>query len=99
MQDTQTAAMSNVCAVELSSLPLDSAMLYNILQQYSIKDLRVVVSGDKNGKEEKQIVEKTKEIGMSVKVKESEEKKVVIKMKQHMKYVVLKIQENITDAQ
>jgi len=77
----------------LESLPLDYLVLKNILERYRAEDLKVVVQGDREKAEERMIIAKTREIGLNTKMKDSQERKVVVKLTKSLKYVILKIKE------
>ncbi|KAI5188518.1 hypothetical protein NECID01_0131 [Nematocida sp. AWRm77] len=73
-------------------LPLDHITLCQILQRNRSQDLSVVLYGHPEREEEKLIMQKIEEAGICARFVLSEEKKMVVKLKQHMKFVVLKIE-------
>lgn len=78
--------------LSIEDLPLNQDVLKQVLENNEIKDLEMSIYGKPKGKEEKMIYRKIKEAGMRVRMKEEENRRqVVIKLKRHLKFVILPI--------
>lgn len=77
----------------LEQLPLDYTMLRQLLQQHRAQDLSITLYGRPAGAEETAILEKIEQVGIRSRIIAAPEKKMVVKLRKQMKFVVLKIED------
>lgn len=75
-------------------LPVDRVKLRDLIESNGVGNVEVRIYGRKRGKEEQAIREYVRNLGIDPTIKESEEKKhVIVKLKNHLKFVILKIED------
>ncbi|KAI5184347.1 hypothetical protein NEHOM01_0092 [Nematocida homosporus] len=96
MKRRETKRVTSSVKSPISVLPLDELLLQDLLTNNRLRDLEVSIYGDRKGLEEQAIKKHIRKLGLRPQLKEStEQRHVIVKLKKHLKFVVLKIESKI----
>ncbi|EHY66508.1 hypothetical protein NEAUS04_2313 [Nematocida ausubeli] len=77
----------------IKSLPIDYKKFEELLKNNARRDLEVKIYGNKLGGTEKQIMRVIRKLGIKIRIKEpnGENRRMVVKLHNHMRFVILDI--------